>query len=270
MAPAITHFLVGASLLLLLVTPLALRYGLEREAALWLIPIGGVWGLAPDVHHVAPVFAAELYALHNTPWVDLFALHYTLDRPAIRARYYESVFGSIVLFVLSTSVFWWGTRPRVATGRWTRNRTLVSLVAAAGATAYATVALGVLVSIQEAFPTVAALVGADGVLAGGLLLVPLGAALGAFYAVGLEALEGGRDLRRAAGVGCTLGVASWLGGVALLVPLWLQAVTDATLSVPFFHAGSLLALVGYGAVFGLVYALLRGGFRPEAVPANRN
>lgn len=133
MVPAITHFLVGESFLLLIVTPLALRYDIGREIALLLIPIGGVWGLFPDVHNIAPVFETELYALHNSPWVDLFAFHYTLDRPAIRARDYESVFGSIVLFLVSITTFWGSTRPRaIGAGRWRQNSLVVSLVAMAG------------------------------------------------------------------------------------------------------------------------------------------
>ena len=267
MAPAITHFLFGAAVSLLLVVPLALRYDIDREVALWLIPIGGVWGLFPDVHHITPVFEAELYALHNSPWVDLFAFHYTLDRPAVRARYDESVFGSIALFILSIATFWGSTHSSATGNRWLRRRPVISLVAMAGGAAYATVALGVLVSIQDAFPAVATLVGADSVLVGGLLVVPLGAGLGVLYAVGLETLsilEFDPDLPTAVGAGCAFGVASWLGGVVVALPLWLRLVTDATLSVPFVHAGSLVALVGYGLVFGVTYALLSGAFHSRA------
>ena len=67
MAPAIVHFLVGASILLLVVTPIVARYELPSWAPLWLVAIGGLWGLFPDIHHIAPVYEAELYAFHNSP-----------------------------------------------------------------------------------------------------------------------------------------------------------------------------------------------------------
>ncbi|MFP8955586.1 hypothetical protein ACLI4Y_02575 [Natrialbaceae archaeon A-CW3] len=105
MAPAIVHFLVGASLVLLIVTPFARRTTLPTPWVLWLVVIGGLWGLAPDVHHIAPVYHTELYAFHNSAWADLFAFHYTLDRPFVRERYVESVFGSILLFLGAVSVF---------------------------------------------------------------------------------------------------------------------------------------------------------------------
>jgi len=52
-APAITHFLVGAAILLSIAVPLAMRYDVDREHAIWLVPLGGIWGLAPDAHHIA-------------------------------------------------------------------------------------------------------------------------------------------------------------------------------------------------------------------------
>lgn len=105
MAPAIVHFLVGASLLLLVATPVVLRYRLSSVMVLWLVAIGGLWGLGPDIHQIAPVYETELRALHDSPWVDLFAFHYTLDRPAVRAQYNASVFGAIVGFLGAVTVF---------------------------------------------------------------------------------------------------------------------------------------------------------------------
>lgn len=99
MAPALVHFLVGASLLLLLATPLALRYRLPAWVVLWLVAVGGLWGLFPDIHHIAPVYESELRAFHDTQWADLFAFHYTLDRPTVRAQYNASLVGAILLFL---------------------------------------------------------------------------------------------------------------------------------------------------------------------------
>lgn len=105
MAPAIVHFLVGASVLLVVATPLAVRYEPGWRWPLWLVAIGGVWGLAPDVHHVAPVYEAQLRAFHDSRWADLFAFHYTLDRPSVRARYTESVLASILCFLGAVGAF---------------------------------------------------------------------------------------------------------------------------------------------------------------------
>ena len=105
MAPAIVHFLVGASILLIVATPIAWRYDLDWRWPLWLVAVGGIWGLFPDVHHIAPVFEARLRAFHDSTWADLFAFHYTLDRPAVRARYIESVFGSIAGFLAAIAAF---------------------------------------------------------------------------------------------------------------------------------------------------------------------
>ncbi|WP_226007446.1 hypothetical protein [Natrinema salinisoli] len=115
MAPAIAHYLVGASLLLLLITPIALRYRLAPWIPLGLVALGGIWGLGPDFHHIAPIYETELRALHGSPWVDLFAFHYTLDRPAVRAQYDASVFGSILGFFGAVTTFMIATELRTRT-----------------------------------------------------------------------------------------------------------------------------------------------------------
>ena len=114
MAPAIAHFLVGASLVLVVALPFCLPYGVNREHGLWLIPIGGIWGITPDLHNIAPVLTTKLYAFHNSRWVDLFGLHYTLDRPIVRQQYVASVFGSILVFSLAVALFWTGFRAHEA------------------------------------------------------------------------------------------------------------------------------------------------------------
>ncbi|RQG96170.1 hypothetical protein [Natrarchaeobius oligotrophus] len=265
MAPAIAHFLVGASLLLVLVAPLALRYGIDREHAIWLIPLGGLWGLAPDVHHVTPLFESRLYAFHNSPWADLFALHYTLDRGAIRALYLESVFASIALFIVAVAIFW-GTgrlRPDALSVRSGRDRILAWSVTTAVATGYATVALGVAVSVQEGFRSVSALVGSDSVLVGGLALLPIGVVLGLLSGPVLEVLGGTRRVRPSVTTVCggAFGAGGWIVGVGIGVPLWLGTVSGSALSVPFVHWGSLVALLVYGATFGATYGVVRGAFQ---------
>ncbi|WP_290812376.1 hypothetical protein [Halovivax sp.] len=105
MAPAIVHFLVGASICLLVAAPFARRYDLGWQWPLWLVAIGGIWGLVPDVHHVAPVSETRLRAFHDSRWAELFAFHYTLDRPAVRARPIESTFASIACFLVAVGAF---------------------------------------------------------------------------------------------------------------------------------------------------------------------
>jgi len=100
MAPAIAHFLIGAAFFPHGGDTDRASVDINREHAIWLIPLGGVWGLVPDIHNIAPIFVESLYAFHNAPWADLFGFHYTLDRSAVRARYEVSVFGSISVFLL--------------------------------------------------------------------------------------------------------------------------------------------------------------------------
>ena len=105
MAPAIVHFLVGAAILIFLVTPIAMRYSIAGKNLLWLVLFGGIWGLAPDIHHITPMYHSQLVAFHGSPWADLFGLHYSLDRPYVRKRFHESIVGAIVLFTASIASF---------------------------------------------------------------------------------------------------------------------------------------------------------------------
>lgn len=105
MAPAIVHFLVGASLVLFVLTPLALVSGRVREWRLSAVAVGGLWGLVPDFHNVSPVYRDELESLHGSPRTDLFAAHYTLDQPLVRDLSVESTAASILLFLVAVTVF---------------------------------------------------------------------------------------------------------------------------------------------------------------------
>jgi hypothetical protein len=259
MAPAIAHFLLGATLLLTAAVPIALRYDFDREHAIWLIPLGGVWGLAPDIHNIAPIVAESLYALHNTPWADLFGFHYTLDRPAVRARYDASVFGSITAFLIAVAGFWTAGRIRRA-GLVTRRpfeHVLVTGLATVLASILATCALWVAVSVQDGFPLVAGLVGRSSVLVGALLTILIGSALGVVCSVTLEVTlsEPTRiDPVSTAGVGLLIGVGTWL----IVVPVPLAVVSGV--GIPLLHRGSLAALLVYGVVFGFVYGVVCGAF----------
>ncbi|WP_124195021.1 hypothetical protein [Natrarchaeobius chitinivorans] len=207
------------------------------------------------------MFETQLYAIHNSPWVDLFGLHYTLDRPAVRARYLESVFGSIVVFVLAVAVFW-GSRwanPMSTDGKTRGRRITITCRRTVIAAAYATIALGVVVSIQENFRAVSALVGTSSVLIGGLLLIPIGTGIGFCYGGGLQLGLNSQQRSRpgfGAVAGCLSGVFVWIGGVAVGVPIWFWLRSVHSVPLPFFHVESLIGLCIYGLVFGTMYSLL--------------
>lgn len=120
MAPALVHFLVGASIFLLVATPVAIRREFPPWVPLWLVAIGGLWGLLPDLHHVAPVYGAEISTFHDSRWADLFALHYTLDQSITHARGIASIAGSILLFLGAVGVFTVATYVNPLSGRATR------------------------------------------------------------------------------------------------------------------------------------------------------
>ena len=263
MAPAIAHFLFGAALLLTAAVPVVLRYDLDREHAIWLIPLGGVWGLIPDLHNIAPIFVETLYAFHNTPWADLFGFHYTLDRPAVRAQYEASVFGSITVFLIAIAGFWTAGRLRrmAPVARRPLEHAFVMLLATGLASLLATLALWAAVSVQSGFPVAASLVGSASVLVGGLVTILAGGVLGVICAGILEGTlsEPTRiDPVSTTTVGSFIGVGVWL----IVVPVPLAVVTGS--DVPLLHLGSLVALVGYGVVFGAVYGIVRGAFSPRS------
>lgn len=259
MAPAIAHFLLGATLLLTAAVPIVLRYDFDREHAIWLIPLGGVWGLAPDIHNIAPIAAESLYALHNTPWAELFGFHYTLDRPAVRARYEASVFGSLTAFLIAVAGFWTAGRIRRAAlgARRPVEHVFVVGLTTVLASVLATCALWVAVSVQDGFPLAAALVGRSSVLVGALLTILAGSVLGVVCSVTLEVAlsEPTRiDPVSTAGGGLLIGVGTWL----IVVPVPLAGVFGV--GVPLLHLSSLAALIVYGGVYGSVYGIVRGAF----------
>lgn len=276
MAPAITHFLVGASLVLLFAAPFALRYAISENWALVGIAVGGLWGLIPDVHNISPVYQDELHALHDSPLMDLFALHYTLDRPLIRTLDIESTFVSILLFLFAISVFLTSTSIRKSErlGRTPLERLVLAVGAYTVASGLAGFIVGTGLRITGNLSTVAVLIGRDSLLVGGMMIGPLSLLGGILLAASLEL---GRRIdpkiitQPQAGGLATLPVAvgCWVVGVWVLLPLWLQAVTTAEIEIPYIHWGSLLALAVYSLVFGMLYATVRGAgseHRTRSVP----
>lgn len=265
MAPAIVHFLVGASLFLWFAAPFALRYETDRNEVLWLVPIGGIWGLLPDVHHIAPVYREQLYAIHNSPVVDFFALHYTLDRPTIRELYTETVFGSILLFLAAVAVFSLCTslRERSIVAETHRERAIGSVVAFLVAAGYAGVVAGMVLSGAGALELVSALLGREGLITAWLLLAPL-SLLGGLLVWGVRWAIGstrhGRHPIAGGTIGVPIGIASWAVVGTVVVPLWLRTVGVGAVPIPFLHWPSLPAIVLFCVAFGAVYATVRGAF----------
>ena len=105
MAPPIVHFLVGAAVVLVVASPLAMTRELHPSVPLWLVLIGGIWGLFPDVHNISPIYVEELRRFHHSPWADLFGFHYTLDRSYVRQRFYPSILGAIGVFLGAITLF---------------------------------------------------------------------------------------------------------------------------------------------------------------------
>lgn len=265
MAFAITHFLVGASLLLLSAAPFVLRYDLDQTAVMWIVPIGGIWGLLPDLHNVSPVFGAELFAIHNSPWMSLFAFHYLLDTPAVRDRQNVSILLAIALFMFALSIvslaYW--IRDRQTIARMQLGKLAITGVSGAIAAGFATITLTAVVSTQWEFDTVAGLVGADRVLIGLLVVLIGGFVLGLGYLAAFVLIVPRQYQvmsRYGAGAGIGIGVVAWLSGVVVFVPLWVQWVVGGELAIPFVHWLSLGGLVLYGAVFGSLYAIVSGAF----------
>lgn len=256
MAPAIAHFLIGAGLLLIVVAPIAYRYDLDHTLTPALVPIGGIWGILPDIHHVTPIYQAQLRAIHRSPWMDLFAFHYLLDTPTVRGMYHETVFGSILFFSIAVVTY-----SVVLRARSTR---LHPVVATGIATGYGGVILSVLAIHQQRYNQLATVVGGDGLLVGWLVLASVTLLAGTMLAVTHEMLTIGRlfpaiDRRRPV----ALPVASvpivgalWLAA-SIAVPVWFRSIHNTRLSFPWFEWMALLWLLVFAVVFSTVYALFR-------------
>ena len=274
MARSLTHFLFGATLVLLVGTAITLRYGLDRDWGLWLVPAGGVWGLVPDVHHVSPVREDQIYALHNSPVVDVFALHYTLDQPISREMPHAGILASLLFFTCAVAVFSLApvVRDRLDPPQTTRGRLFTAAAGGAVAAGYGVVAATAVFLHTGRLPVLAALAGFGNLggltllFAGLVVLSALAVVGGLLVALAFEAVASPRHTTGPV-AGATLGTAvslvSW-AGVAVLVALWMAAVHGVAIPVPWFHWPALAGLAAFGATCGLFYALLRGAFvRPS-------
>ncbi|WP_323173742.1 hypothetical protein [Natrialba sp. PRR66] len=266
MAPALVHFLAGATLALFAATPLAVRgYLVKRQ--LWLVAIGGLWGMAPDSHYVTPVGTSALTTLHRTHWANLCAFHYTLDQPPIATHELESIAVSVATFLVATAVF---TATITVGDRRTRaarsprvgavSRTLLTGYAAGLTAMVAAVPVGLVLSWTGQIDTVAALSGRESTAAG-WLLIGSGCLVASGVFAGLFALLGARwnvtSSHARAVLGVFFGVAGWLIIGLIGVALWMRVVLELSRPIPSVHPVGLLALVVCGVVIGAVYPFVR-------------
>lgn len=257
MAFAIVHFLVGASVLLLLAAPLALRFDRVQDSALLLVTVGGIWGLAPDIHHFTPVFHEQLAAIHGAPFTDLFAFHYTLDLDPVRERQRIAIIPSLVLFCVSVVSFTAATR----TGTRYADRpvdigseTVSGILAAA---AVSTVILGTAIFSGGYLDSLGMLTGRGAAL-GWLLIAFTATVAAAGFGLLVELGPGTETLSPAvaAVVGLLLGVVTWLIAVVMALPLFLLRFYDASLSLAHVDATSLVGFGVAGGALGATYVVV--------------
>ncbi|RQG93821.1 hypothetical protein [Natrarchaeobius chitinivorans] len=270
MAPAIVHFLVGASLVVLLAMPLALRDG-HHGRHLWLVAIGGLWGLFPDVHYVTPVLESELTALHDSQWANLFAFHYALDQPPIATRPLEATAASILLFLVAIGIF---TGASVVTGRIrssadrrapvpTATRIVATGYAIAVAGIVAGVAAGLVFISVDGIEPMSTLVGAESARVGWLVLFALclaGSAAFAALVFAVTAVTGSRPLPSSLLSGLLFGTVVWVGAT-VAVPIWMHVVLGDARPIPYVHRTGLVALGTVVVLLAIVYPL---GYRMAA------
>lgn len=75
MSLAITHFVVGASATMLVVTFFLPRIRFPRT----LMVLGGLWAMLPDLNKVVPSEFGFVDAVHDSAWANVFWAHHFLD-----------------------------------------------------------------------------------------------------------------------------------------------------------------------------------------------
>ena len=257
MAFAIVHFLVGASLFLLLGAPLALRFERVRDSALLVVTAGGIWGLVPDIHHFSPVLSEQLYAIHQTPFVDLFAFHYMLDLDPVRERQRFAILVALVLFCLAVAIF--TAASRIGTRYENRNirvgtDTVSGILAG---TFVATIILATTIYSEGYLDSLGMLTGRGVGL--GIVLIGTSATVAATAFGLLVELGPGPDALSplwAAVVGLVLGAVAWLVAVVMVLPVFLLRFYEASLSLSHVDTTSLMGFAVAGGALAVVYVVV--------------
>jgi len=255
MAPAIVHFLVGASLLLLLSAPFAVRHETVRRHGLILATAGGLWGLLPDVHHVIPGEEGPFRTFHRSAWADPFAFHYTLDMPPVRtaglgATEFPAVLvflGAAVAFALASE---WGARQEFEPVAWRREM----LGGVAGGALASTALLGGAFHLTGRIGAVGAVVGSETTVVGWAVIGGGGVLAAGVFAVWVELVT--RDavaLPIGTAFGALVAVPAWLFVTVLVVPLWRMRAFDAPLEASPGDPAGLVAFVLAGGTLGAAY-----------------
>ena len=76
MSILLTHFAFGALCATFLISYLLPDLKYSRT----LIITSGIWAMLPDFHHVAPIFEAQLRAVHYSVLSNIFWFHQVFDR----------------------------------------------------------------------------------------------------------------------------------------------------------------------------------------------
>lgn len=255
MAPALVHFLVGASLLLLLAAPFAVRHETVRRHGLTLATAGGLWGLLPDVHHVIPGDEGPFGPFHQSVWADLFAFHYTLDMPPVRsAGPGETEFPAVLVFLGAAVVFAlaseWGARREFEPVAWRREM----LGGVAGGALASTAFLGGAFHLTGRIGAVGTVVGHGTTVAGWAVIGCGGVLAAGVFAVWIELVT--RDAVEfpvSTAFGALVAVPAWLLVTALVVPLWQMRAFDAPLEASSGDPAGLVAFVLAGGTLGAAY-----------------
>jgi len=268
-APAITHFLVGAPIFLACAAPFALRYDLDRDWTMWLVPIGGVWGMLPDFHHVAPIFSESFRAVHSSSWVTLCAFHYQLDTPYVEQHGLDLIFIAVVVFCVALEVYTLAERmqPQLPVAETELERLSVVIVATVSAGGYGVLPLLAALGVVDSYRAVAGLVKHTSGRVGILVLLTGAVPLAVAFAGGFELLNQYRSIvkpRVSVLSGAVFGVGAWLVGTVIGVPVWRQVVLGMSGYRIVVYWPSLGRLVGFGLIFGLVYSLIHGAFDSHA------
>lgn len=258
MAQALVHFLVGASFVALLATPFALRYETVRRHGLALVTAGGVWGMLPDLHHVAPIYGGPIRTFHQSVWADLFAFHYTLDLDPVRAYDSDQIGLAAVLVFLGVAVVF------TLASEWSGRHELEPFElryemvgGVAGGAVVSTVLLGGIFQLSGRIDDVAAVVGRESVLAGWVVIAMFGVLAAGVFAVCIE-LVTGESIRvpTATAVGMLGAAQVWLIATTLVVPLWRTRLFGAAFRLSIGDPAGLGTFVLAGGAIGVTYATL--------------
>jgi len=255
MAPAIVHFLVGSSLLLLIAAPVAVRYEPVRRHGLTVATVGGLWGILPDVHHVLPGDDGPLRGFHQSAWADLFAFHYTLDRPPVEAYGMgEAEFRAVLVFLGAVAAFvlaaGWGARAEFEPVE--ARREMVG--GAAGAALVSAALLGGVLHLTGRMGAVAAVVGQETAVAGWAVIGAAGALAAGVFTVCIELVT--RDavtLPAGTAFGALVAIPAWLLATLLVVPLWRMRTFDAALEPSTGDPALMGVVVLAGGTLGATY-----------------